>query len=74
MSFNLTSKVNGLVADQDELRSQIIYITSLAPNTLNNLSSIATSLNNDPNFYHTVTSSLALKVDQASTYTKTETD
>ena len=47
MSFNLASKINRLVADQDELLTQIVYITSLAPNTLNNLSSIATSLNND---------------------------
>ena len=67
MSFNLASKVNGLVADQDELRSQIIYITSLAPNTLNNLNSVASSLNNDPKFYQAIHSSLALKADRATT-------
>ena len=74
MNFNLASKLNNLAADQDELRSQIIYITSLAPNTFNNLYSIASSLNNGPNFSQTVTSSLALKADTATTYTKTETE
>ena len=74
MSFNLVSKINGLASDQDELERQISYLTALAPSTLNNLSSIATSLNNDPNFYQTVTNSLNLKADQSTTYTKTQTD
>jgi hypothetical protein len=70
MSFNLVSKLNNLIAEQEELRSQVVYITALAPPQLNNLNSIAGSINNDANVYQSLTNSIALKANQATTYTK----
>ena len=78
MTFNLVSKINNLAADQDDIHVQLNYLTSLAPNNLSNLSAIANSLNNDPNFAQTITNTITtglnLKANQATTYTKTETD
>ena len=74
MSFNLSSKINNLLAEQDEVQAQLDYLTSLAPAELSNLKAIANSINNDPAFYQTVASALALKADQITTYTKTAVD
>ena len=74
MSFNLASKVNSLAADQDDIVTRLNYLTTLAPNDLSNLNAIANSSNNDPHFYQTISNALNLKADQATTYTKTETD
>ena len=74
MSFNIASKINNLASDQDDLERKVEYITSLAPNELNNSSSVANSLGGDPNFALTVANSLSLKADKTTTYSKIDAD
>ena len=49
-------------------------VQGLAPETLNSLEKLATALNNDSNYFQTVSSAIATKADKTTTYTKIETN
>ena len=49
-------------------------VQGLAPETLNSLEKLANALNNDSNYFQTVSSAISNKADAATTYTKTEVD
>ena len=46
----------------------------LSPDQLQDLSSLSTALNNDPNYFTTVTNQLGQKADKTTTYTKADVD
>ena len=47
-------------------------IQGLAPETLNSLEKLATALNNDSNYFQTVSSAIGGKADKTDTFTKAE--
>ena len=49
-------------------------VQGLAPETLNSLEKLANALNNDSNYFQTVSGAISNKADKATTYTKTEMD
>ena len=49
-------------------------VTGIAPSTLNSLEKLANALNNDSNFFQTVSGAISDKADVATTYNKTEVD
>jgi hypothetical protein len=49
-------------------------VQGLAPETLNSLEKLASALNNDSNYFQTVSGAIGDKADKATTYTKTEVD
>ena len=49
-------------------------VQGLAPETLNSLEKLASALNNDSNYFQTVSGAISNKADAATTYTKTEVD
>jgi hypothetical protein len=84
MSVNLTNSVD-IVANSISIigpDGQLISLTeaidgeisvvqgNLTPDQLQDLSSLSTALNNDPNYFTTVTNQLGQKADKATTYTK----
>ena len=88
MSVSLTNSVD-IVANSISIigpDGQLISLTeaieggvsvvqgNLTPDQLQDLSSLSTALNNDPNYFTTVTNQLEQKADKSTTYTKTEID
>ena len=57
-----------------DLIDTIEAVQGFAPETLNSLEKLATALNNDNNFFGSVTTALSNKADKSTTYTKTVTD
>jgi hypothetical protein len=49
-------------------------VKGLAPETLNTLEKLANALNNDSNYFQTVSGAISNKADAATTYTKTDVD
>ncbi len=47
---------------------------NLSPDQIQDLSALSTALNNDPNYFTTVTNQLGQKADKSTTYTKTDVD
>ena len=88
MSVSLTNSVD-IVANSISIigpDGQLISLTEaieggvsvvqgdLTPDQLQDLSSLSTALNNDPNYFTTVTNQLGQKADKATTYTKGDVD
>lgn len=57
-----------------QVNNAISALVNSAPSALNTLNELAAALGNDANFATTVTTSLASKANQSTTYTKTEVD
>lgn len=57
-----------------QVNNAISALVNSAPSALNTLNELAAALGNDANFATTVTTSLAGKANQSTTYTKTEVD
>jgi hypothetical protein len=74
MSFNLGSKINNVQVGQDFLQPQVATLIASTPSNLNTLSSLASSINNDPNFASNVSTALSYKADASSVYTKSDID
>ncbi|TDO21892.1 hypothetical protein [Pedobacter duraquae] len=62
------------VYTRTETNAAIQAIIGAAPGALDTLVELANALGNDPNFAATITTALAAKAPQATTYTKTEVD
>ena len=74
------SDITGLVsalagkATPSDITTAINNLVNSAPGALDTLSELATALGNDANFASTITTALAGKAPQSTTYTKTEVD
>lgn len=55
------------LATQAYVQQQVQDVTGIAPETLNSLSELASAINNDPDFFNTLNTSLSTKADIATT-------
>ena len=65
--------IRSLIIRVNSVEDLIIQLTGFAPETLNTLQKLASSINNDNTFYNTINTQLAAKANSAEVYTRSET-
>ena len=68
-SLTLIDKNNAI-----DVLSTLQTINGLPPEMLSSLGKLATALNNDSNYFQTVSTAISNKADKSTTYTKTQAD